>query len=468
MNLSSLAVIAGVAVAAAGLSAAELPSSDAIRDILKARVAVQKQATGIVAGVSDGSSPRVVAYGTGDAQDIDGTTLFEIGSITKVFTSVLLADMVLKGEVALTDPVQKYLPEGTHVPERNGKVITLIDLATHTSGLPRLPDNLKPSRPDDPYADYTIEQLNAFLGKLVLTRDIGEKYEYSNLGAGLLGLALAHRAGKSYEALVRERITGPLGMTDTAITLGPELQKRMTPGHNEKLQPVSEWHIPLFAGAGALRSDCIDMMKFMEANLLAARNAREQKKNPPLLAAMAFTLTQRRPTSVPNLEIAMGWHIVKAHGQEYVWHNGGTGGYRSFVGFNPEQGTATVVLSNTSTATGVDDLGRHLLDAEAPLLKLDAPKDHKEITVDPKVLSRYVGKYQLAPNVFFVVTLENGRLFAQLASQPKFEVFAETETDFFYKVVNAQLTFEVDGDHPAPALVLHQNGQNPRAARVRD
>ena len=202
-------------------------------------------------GVIDPKGRWIVAYGSlneGDARPLNGDTIFEIGSATKVFTSLLLADMVQRGEVSLDDPVAKYLPPSVKMPERNGRSITLVDLATHTSGLPRLPSNLAPKDPGNPYADYSVEQLYEFLSSYQLTRDIGSKYEYSNLGGGLLGYVLARRAGKSYEDLVESRICAPLGMSNTRITLTPEMKARLAAGHNAALDKVENWDLPTLAG----------------------------------------------------------------------------------------------------------------------------------------------------------------------------------------------------------------------------
>ena len=198
--LATLAL--GSSVMAQSARQPAMPTDSEIRQILFDRIDVQHQSVGIVVGVIGPEGRRVIAYGQlekSDPRPLSGDTVFEIGSMTKVFTSLLLAGMVQRGEVALDDPVAKYLPAKVKMPERNGRQITLVDLSTHTSGLPRLPTNMKPADPNNPYADYTVEQLYQFLSRYQLTRDIGSQYEYSNLGGGLLGHVLALRAGMSYK-----------------------------------------------------------------------------------------------------------------------------------------------------------------------------------------------------------------------------------------------------------------------------
>ncbi len=438
--------------------ASPVPPDAEIRKILAERID-NRQSVGIVVGVIEPAGRRVIVYGSlakNDKRPLNGDTIFEIGSATKVFTSLLLTDMVQRGEVALTDPVAKYLPATVKMPERGGRSITLEDLSTHTSGLPRMPANLAPKDPGNPYADYSVEQLYQFLSSYQLTRDIGAQYEYSNLGGGLLGHVLARRAGMDYEALVKTRICEPLGMSSTRITLSPEMKARLATGHNASMDPVSNWDLPTLAGAGALRSTANDMLAFLAANLGYTKS--------PLAPAMAAMLTLRRPTGVGDLEIALGWHVFKSNGKEIVWHNGGTGGYRSFFGFDPKTQVGVVVLSNAETTAGVDDIGRHLLDPQVPLLP--APKQHKETAVDPKLFDGYAGRYELAPTFILTVTREGDHLFVQATGQPKFEVFAEGPKDYFLKVVDAQITFETDAQGRAVALVLHQNGMDQRAKRI--
>lgn len=457
-----LAVVAAVSLAACAAAQSvpqsAVPSDSEIQQILVDRIDVQHQSVGIVVGIVGPEGRRVIAYGhleKGDPRPLNGDTIFEIGSTTKVFTSLLLADMVQRGEVALDDPVAKYLPASVKMPERNGRSITLVDLATHTSGLPRMPTNFTPKDPADPYADYSVEQLYQFLSSYQLTRDIGSQYEYSNLGGGLLGHALALRAGMSYEALVRSRISDPLGMKDTRITLTPEMKARLAVGHNQGLESVANWDLPTLAGAGALRSTANDMLTFLAANLGYAKS--------PLASAMAAMLKVRRPTGQPNLEIALGWHILTTNGKEIVWHNGGTGGYRSFMGFDPKARIGVVALSNTSTTVGVDDIGRHLLDASVPLA---APvKPHTQVTVDPKLFDGYVGTYQVTSNLIYTITRDGSHLFAQLTRQPTAEIFPEGDRDYFYKAVDAQITFITDSSGRATELILHQNGQDVHAKR---
>lgn len=470
----SLALAAAPTEAAQALpspGAKPLPSDTEIAAILKTRVETEHRAVGIVVGVIDAKGRRIIAAGTsgkasGGAQPsrpLDGQTEFEIGSVTKVFTSLLLADMVRRGQVALDDPAAKYLPPGATLPTRGGKAITLIDLATHTSGLPRMPGNFTPKDPTNPYADYDDAKLYAFLGGVTLNSDPGAAYAYSNLGAGLLGQLLARRAGTSYAALVQARITGPLKMTDTAIALDPAQKARLTVGHDESLTPVAYWDLDSLAGAGALRSTADDLLTLLAAELGYV--------DTPLKGAMADQLVPRRPAGGAT-RIALGWHVSPQQGAsagEIVWHNGGTGGFRSFVGFDKARGVGVVVLINTSSDIGGDDIGLNLL-AGAPLSKAQpqrpAAPERLAVPVPAQVLERNVGRYQLSPAAVITVTRQDARLFVQLTGQPAFELFPETPTDFFLKVVDAQIHFTLGPDGRVTGLTLHQNGRDVDAPRL--
>jgi CubicO group peptidase (beta-lactamase class C family) len=443
-----------------------VPSNGEIREILVKRVDQQKHAVGIVAGVIEPDGRRVVAYGklaNGGPRTLDGDTIFEIGSITKVFTSLLLADMVSRKEVTLDDPAAKYLSENVKMPERSGKPITLLDLSTHSSGLPPLPSNFKSKDPRNLYADYSVDDLYQFLSGYTLPRDPGSEFEYSNLGAGLLGHVLACRAGTDYESLIRSRITQPLSMPDTGITLSSSMTQRMATGHTAMLAPTANWDLPTLAGAGALRSSANDMLTFLEAFL--------GYKESPLAPPMKAMLEVRRPAG--QTTISLGWLIISADGREIVWHNGGTGGFRSFVGYNPKERVGIVVLSN---AGGVDDIGLHLLNPKLPLANPEFPKQRTEINIDPKLLDNYTGRYEVTPNLILEITRDGDRLFAQAFVQlphnrsgdalaaPKFELFAEGEKYFFARVTDKQIAFETGSEGRATSLILYQAGREPMPA----
>lgn len=418
-----------------------------INDVLRERVEVGKINQSIVVALINEKEIRFVSYGktsqVAGAKNADENTVFEIGSITKVFTGTLLAEAIRRGEVALNDSISKYLPKTVKIPLRAGKEITLLDLATHSSGLPGLPTNFAPKNPGNPYADYTVAQMYDFLSGYQLTRDIGTGYEYSNFGMGLLGHILSLRAKMSYEDLVRTRILKPLKMNDTTITLSPALKSRMAQGFDENGDAVSNWDIPTLAGAGALRSTAKDMAKFIRANLNLQKS--------DLSAAFAEAHKSRRNAG-GKMKIGLAWHLLPNASGDIVWHNGGTGGFRSFAGFNQALKKGIVVLTNTSES--VDDIGFHFFDSTIPLKKVKP-----FVAVGEQVLEEYIGSYQFASNAFFTTTRRGDKLFAQLTGQSRLRVFASAQNRFYYRAVNARLTFNRGADGKIESLTLHQNGE---------
>ena len=409
---------------------------------------------GLVVGLLHGGQTEVYTFGKVEAgKEAAPTrdTLFEIGSVTKTFTAILLAEMARRGQVKLDEPVQALLPRGVKVPGRGGKQITLAHLSTHHSGLPRLPGNFKPADPKNPNADYTADKMYAFLSSHELRRDPGEKYEYSNLAVGLLGQALALRASKkSYEELLREVVLVPLGMKDTAIKLSPDQQERFARGHaGDTVVPA--WDIPALAAAGGLRSSVDDMLAYLRANMGLTET--------PLARAMVAT-HQKRAEVRKGMSIALGWHIG---GEGVIWHNGGTGGFHSYVAFHKESKTGVVVLGNTNTGA-VDALGQALdrmLRGKPHELKLPP-----SVKVGADVLDRYVGLYEMAPGVYFTITRKGTRLSVQLTGQSPFRIYPQTSTRFIYRVAQAAISFKEVKDGKATALVLHQGGKDQPAKRV--
>lgn len=449
-------LIAGIALMLSSPVGAT-PDDQAIRSILAERVDRYGYAIGIVVGVIGAEGRRVLAHGRrtpGDDRPLDGDTLFEIGSITKVFTALLLADMVRRGEVALDDTVQKYLPTDIKMPER-GRAITLKDLATHYSSLPRLPTNFAPANPSNPYVDYTPELLYRFLSGHALARDVGVQFEYSNLGMGLLGHVLARRANMDFDALLRARILDPLGLDSTRAVLTPALAARLAPGHDPGGAPQANWDLNTLAGAGGLRSSANDLLTFLAAAMGASPS--------PPAPAFADALAVRLPRTGDGRWIALGWHVSTRFDDEIAFHGGGTGGYRSFLGYSAQARRGVVVLSNTNTEFGVEDIGLSLLN---PRFDAVLPKPRLAIVVEPAWLNAYVGRYRLSPTVNITVTSDGGRLFAQLTNQSRFELFAEARDKFFYKIVEAQIDFDMDGSGRAQRLVLRQSGKDMPAERV--
>ncbi|NLV46694.1 MAG: beta-lactamase family protein [Candidatus Hydrogenedentes bacterium] len=316
--------------------------------------------TGVSVGIITPRGRAVMGFGRKDLrlrEAPDGDTLYEIGSITKVFTAVSLAALIQEGVVALDTPVDTLIPETQPLPEWKQRRITLEDLSMHTSGLPRMPSNffniwqllfLESLR--DPYARHTCDDMFQFLHNYRLTRKPGEAYEYSNLGAGLLGYVLSRAARMSYEDLVRQRVLEPLEMHDTAINLTGNQKNRMACGYADFWHtgslcvglPVTGWHAgECFQGAGMLRSTVNDLMKFMEANMELTDTA--------LKPILELTHTQRHDIQ-DNLSIGLGWHCSQKENIEgaILWHNGATGGFRSFLGFSPTGGIGVVALSSSS------------------------------------------------------------------------------------------------------------------------
>lgn len=421
-------------------------NADSLRRLLQSRVEDGRAVGVIIALVRADGEPIVVAVGNGRAgKPPDEHSVFEIGSITKAFTGILLADMVNRGEVRLDQPVAELLPADVRMPTRNGNVITLQHLATHTSGLPRLP-LMAPKDMTNPYADYTVQQLYGFLEDVQLPRDPAAAYEYSNLGVGLLGHVLALRAGRSYETLVRERILEPLGMTSTAITLTAEMRERMAQGHDEAGHPASLWDLPTFAGAGALRSTLRDMRRFIAAASSPADNS--------LGRAIVLSM-EPRFTVNPNLAIGLGWHRVSVGRDTIVWHNGGTGGFHSFAGFNGRTKASVVMLANSPHDN--DDIARHLI---LPALPLATFVRRVEVKLPVTTLREYAGTYRLAPNFAIAVTEESGALYIQATDQPRVPAFAEALDKFFLRIVDAQIEFGRDRSGKVVELTLVQNGRH--------
>jgi|HubBroStandDraft_1064217.scaffolds.fasta_scaffold15068_2 D-alanyl-D-alanine-carboxypeptidase/D-alanyl-D-alanine-endopeptidase len=363
------------------------PAADPIRAALKQTVGARDQVAGMVAVVVDQAGTRMTSYGSSGVPNLamDGDTVFEMMSITKVLTSLLLADMATRGEVALDDPVAKYLPPAVtlhdyahehdheHDHEKT-RPITLVDLATYTSGLPNMPGNLPPDwyAHPNPMGDYTEAKLYEFLSSYVPKYEPGTHYEYANLSFGLLGIALARRAGKSYEELLIERVCDPLGLPHTRITLTGEMRRHLVQGHDLDLKPTQLWDWPAMPGAGYVRSTASDLTIFLKACMGLAPT--------PLSAPLGRLLATRKATPLAGTDVGLGWFVSSFDGkedgkEEIAWKSGLSAGCNTFIGFSTNRRRGAVLLSNflwQPIDAGTINLGIKLINPDFPAIDFHA------------------------------------------------------------------------------------------------
>jgi D-alanyl-D-alanine-carboxypeptidase/D-alanyl-D-alanine-endopeptidase len=442
-------------------AASAFPDHDALLAMIASRVA-EKRAIGIVLGVmdSDGST-RIVSYGNAGPQaaPLGPGTIFEIGSLTKVFTATVLATMAARQEVSLDAPASNYLPRDLSLPRRDGIAITLANLAEQNSGLPGQPGNFSPKELANPFADYTTSDLAAYLEGLTLPRGPGQLYEYSNLGLGLLGMALSHHSGLSYEQLVTARVLEPLGMSSTGIRLTPQMTERRAVGHDQQGIPVRDWDFSApFEASGALRSSMIDMMKFLDANMGAASNGLER----------AMRLAHVPRAAAGNGRIGLNWLSFKTSGGvDIVYHTGNTGGYSSYIGFDPVRGVGVVMLANQFGVTL--DIPVHLLDPTIPLRAAPrTPEQLGAIELPAASLTPLIGTYVLdaPPRLRMSVTVENGQLMVEAAGVGKLPFYPRTPSTFFTTLMNAEITFVNDATGAVSRVVVKLNGVDQPGTRT--
>jgi D-alanyl-D-alanine-carboxypeptidase/D-alanyl-D-alanine-endopeptidase len=339
------------------------------------------------------------------------------------------------------------------------------DLSQHVSGLPRLADNMPMSDPADPYFDDSNERMLEFLAGYQLPRDIGAQAEYSNFAVGLLGYLLERAAGKDYETLLRERITGPLAMGDTSIALSAEQQARFAQGYDEYMRPAKPWRF-VRPGAGGIRSTANDMLKFAAAAI---------DPKSPIAPAMKIALGARVPGGNQGYEQALGWQVGKLEpgAREMLIHNGGTGGFRSVLALLPAEGKAVVVLANAAPEPATTDLGLHILAgfprAPTPPVPPAPPPvaARTEISLPAAELDKFVGRFDFGGGVVFVFTREGDKLFARRdGAGPKLQIFPEAPLKFFWKVVNADVTFIAEADGKIDEADFKQDSYSAKGKRV--
>ena len=434
-----------------------LPSDDEVRSILAERIDAQRQSLGIIVGLVARPQPRLVAHGAislADRRPPQSDTVFAMGSISKVFTAILLADAVQRGEMRLGDPLSAYLPSSVKVPAFEGREITLVDLATHTAGLPTFPDDFPEEHDFAGRVRYRMADAYSFLGRYRLAAAPGTTWLYSNLGYVLIADALSRRTGMDYPSLLRRRLTGPLGMVDTTLAPSGDQLRRLAPGHDVTLKELPrEPDNVLYGPAGGICSTAQDMMALVAA-FLGWRPSR-------LAPALASMLQVRRPTGTQFLEQGIGPQVAGAGAHAQVGHSGSLLGYATSILWTPDR-YGVVVLSNA--APPVTDIAAHLLD---PAMPLNRPLS--ATSVDAATLDRYAGSYKSDIGLLFVFRREGDVLtFEPVGGAPKVQLTPESEGVFVVARLGARITFDISAPGPPPSVRVEYAGMTYTATRLSD
>jgi D-alanyl-D-alanine-carboxypeptidase/D-alanyl-D-alanine-endopeptidase len=383
---SRLLCVIGVLFVVQPAAAAQNSFTDAEADGIKAFLHDNFRQTNacMVIGLVDQRGNRIFSAGklyNGTDREVNGDTVFFIGSVSKTFTALLLQDAVERGEMKLDDPVAKYLPTSIKMPTHGSKEITLLDLATHAAGFPGNPDNMTGATVKEQYETYTVEKMYAFLSGYSLGRDPGTEFEYSNVGMALLGHVIALRAGTNFESLVVNRISRPLHMDSTCIALTPELKARLAMGHDDSGKPSPAWKLQAYSPAGDVHSTANDLLKYVSANAgLAPSSLTPLMKDTHVVRFK----DSRGLSDVPGFGVfgrtAMDWVDRGAYqppGMELLGHAGGAGSYHAWVGFDKKQHRGVVVLT-TANDVSSESIGWTLLQ-RLPLKRENATEFAKEI-----------------------------------------------------------------------------------------
>jgi serine-type D-Ala-D-Ala carboxypeptidase/endopeptidase len=423
-----------------------IPPNAEIRAVMAGRLTIR--GAGMVVGVIEPTGRRVVAYGESgspDGRPLDGDTIFQIGSVTKTFTTLLLAEAAHRGEVRLDDDAASYLPRGMTLRER-GRAITLLDLATHVSGLPSMPSNFDLRGRPDPISAYSQHDLENFLRTYQPEHAPGEKWQYSNLGVSLLGRLLAERAGTSYEALLRKRVLDPLGLAGTGIHLSHAMAARVAPGLDRYGERADVWEMNTLQASGSLRSSANDLLEYLAA-ILGYRET-------SLRAAIDLQLAERSPTRETQ---ALGWGLARFDGREIFAHDGGKPGYRSMLAFDPARRCGVVLLVNARTDEKLGVIALWLINGK-PLPPAPRPlASRPRVAVDRATLAAYEGRYRFDDGRELAIVRQRYRLVVGTQSDGPAPFVAASSREFFDPSGTAELEFAQVGQ--ADSLTFYEEGR---------
>ncbi len=482
----------------------EADEENPVQRVLRERVDEYGQTVGIVAGIIRGINRYVYAHGTlnrGTIRRASAMTVFEIGQLSSLYTTAMLSLMVQRGDVNLTDRVSAYLPETVTVPATPaGRPILIEHLATHISGLPRLPDNLVSDDPDDPLKGYSVELMYEFLARHADAQsdvyesvfgfddpeegdparddpeggdpleaggrdEMEDRYAYSDLGMGLLGHVLERAAGESYDDLIRELLGNPIKLANTANTPSQSMRTYLATGHDDARRPVPSWSDTTLVGGTGLKSNLHDMMTLVSANMgiiYALPEDFTEDDSTRYHASFDSLIVARKPTGEEGVETALGWKVRKdAQGRDIHWLTGRTNGFYAFAAFLKAWRKGVVVLSNSSAS--VEDIGFHLLSARNPL----APPPKKTVRLSEAAYEACTGTYAFSPEFSVDITYSGGKLYGQPPGQPRSELVLESSGDFYLEEEDARITFVPDDSGNVDHFLFLQDGKTHRAVRVR-
>jgi CubicO group peptidase (beta-lactamase class C family) len=387
--------------------------------------------SGIVIGLYDAGKIETYGFGKGPNNAApDGSTLFELGPATKVYTTLLFADAVQRQEVALETPLSELLPPGVTAPTRDNADITLRELAVHASGLPHTPPSVAQRGPiADPYAGYGEDALYRDLVRTQLVVTPNTTILYSDYGVGLLGFVLGRKVGGGYTKVVNDRIIHPLDLKDTFVGMPANLAARRATGTNDDLAPAPAWTFDALAGAAGIVTSARDQLKLIDAELDAVAGGTQG----PLRRAMK--LSQEAVLDRTGNNESLGWNI-DATGR--YWHNGNTGGFHGFLGFDPKTKRGVVILASTATSL-LDRLG------DAMYKVLDGTPPPAVHFASAAQLTAFTGSYELNGTKLAIVADKN-RIYLEGPGEPRHRMVPISDHEMWIEVLSTVATFEKEGD----------------------